>query len=66
MYKVGAAPLASLAATIPLSLFFVFQMVFAVVTPAIIIGSVADRCGRGSAARELTGVHRGVWPLYAS
>uniref|UniRef100_A0A383VXJ7 Ammonium transporter n=1 Tax=Tetradesmus obliquus TaxID=3088 RepID=A0A383VXJ7_TETOB len=43
MYKVGAAPLASLAATIPLSLFFVFQMVFAVVTPAIIIGSVADR-----------------------
>jgi hypothetical protein len=43
MYKVGAAPLASLAATIPLSLFFVFQLVFAVVTPALIIGSVADR-----------------------
>jgi Amt family ammonium transporter len=50
MYGVGAAPLASLAATIPLSLFFVFQMVFAVVTPAIIIGSVADRWGWTNAA----------------
>jgi ammonia channel protein AmtB len=45
MHGVGAAPLASLAATIPLSLFFMFQMMFAVATPALIIGSVADRCG---------------------
>jgi Amt family ammonium transporter len=33
----------SLAPTIPLSLYFVFQMLFAVATPALIIGSVADR-----------------------
>jgi Amt family ammonium transporter len=43
MHGIGAAPLASLAPTIPLSLFFVFQMLFAVATPALIIGSVADR-----------------------
>ena len=43
MYNVGAAPNADLAATIPLSLFFLFQLAFAVITPALLIGSVADR-----------------------
>lgn len=43
MYGVGAAPLTSLAATIPMTVFFVFQMTFASITPALIIGSIADR-----------------------
>lgn len=43
MFGVGAAPLTALAASIPCTVFFVFQMVFAVITPALIIGSVADR-----------------------
>lgn len=45
MYNVGAVPNADLAGTIPLTVFFVFQMMFAVITPSLIIGSVADRCG---------------------
>lgn len=43
MYNVGAAPNPDLAPTIPLTLFFLFQMVFAVITPTLIIGAVADR-----------------------
>eukprot|EP00775_Hariotina_reticulata_P006743 gene6743-6963_t len=43
MYKVGAAPLPALAPTIPASLFFFFQLTFAIVTPSIIIGSAANR-----------------------
>lgn len=43
MYGVGAAPLSALAATIPMTVFFVFQLTFATITPALIIGSIADR-----------------------
>lgn len=43
MYGVGAAPLTALAATIPTTVFFVFQLMFAVITPALLIGSIADR-----------------------
>ncbi len=43
MFGVGAAPLTDLAATIPMTVFFVFQLMFAVITPALIIGSIADR-----------------------
>jgi Amt family ammonium transporter len=43
LHNVGAAPDAALAATIPLSLFMVFQGAFAIITPALLIGSVADR-----------------------
>ncbi|KAI8462540.1 MAG: ammonium transporter [Monoraphidium minutum] len=43
LHNVGAAPLEALAPTIPCSLFFLFQMVFATITPALIIGSIADR-----------------------
>lgn len=42
MYRVGGNP-GPLAASIPLSVFFIFQCMFAVITPAIIIGSIADR-----------------------
>lgn len=40
---VGTAPNPDYSATIPHQLFMVFQMVFAVITPAIISGSVAER-----------------------
>lgn len=43
MYNVGGTPSPVLAGTIPLSVYFVFQCMFAVITPAIIIGSIADR-----------------------
>lgn len=43
MYGVGAAPLTDLAATIPMSVFWVFQLMFAIITPALIVGSIADR-----------------------
>eukprot|EP00775_Hariotina_reticulata_P009992 gene9992-10147_t len=43
MYNVGAAPNAALAGTIPLTVFFMFQLVFAVITPSLMIGSIADR-----------------------
>lgn len=43
MWGVGAAPNPDLAGTIPISLYFLFQLMFAVITPALIIGSVADR-----------------------
>ncbi len=40
---VGAAPNPDYAATIPASVFMVFQMMFAIITPALITGSFADR-----------------------
>lgn len=40
---VGAAPNAALAPTIPLALFATFQLVFAVITPSLIIGAIAER-----------------------
>lgn len=40
---VGAAPNANYAATIPHSVFMIFQMMFAVITPALIIGAYAER-----------------------
>jgi ammonium transporter, Amt family len=40
---VGAAPYAGYAATIPHQAFMVFQMMFAVITPALIIGAFAER-----------------------
>lgn len=40
---VGLAPYADYAATIPHQLFMVFQMMFAVITPALIIGAFAER-----------------------
>lgn len=43
MFGVGAAPNADLAATIPLSVYWAFQLVFAVLTPSLLIGSIADR-----------------------
>ena len=41
--NVGAAPNAALAPTIPLLLFAVFQLKFAIITPALITGSFAER-----------------------
>jgi len=40
---VGALPNADYAATIPHSVFMAFQMMFAVITPALIIGAYAER-----------------------
>jgi len=40
---VGLAPNADYAATIPHQLFMIFQMMFAVITPALIIGAFAER-----------------------
>jgi Amt family ammonium transporter len=40
---VGADPNADYAATIPHSAFMIFQMMFAVITPALIIGAFAER-----------------------
>ena len=40
---VGTAPNPDYAATIPASVFMAFQMMFAVITPALITGSFADR-----------------------
>ncbi|MGH2735735.1 MAG: ammonium transporter, partial [Actinomycetota bacterium] len=40
---VGQAPNADLAATIPHNLFAIFQMMFAVITPALITGAFAER-----------------------
>ena len=42
-HNVGAAPNAALAPTIPLLLFAVFQLKFAIITPALITGSFAER-----------------------
>uniref|UniRef100_A0A383V2C3 Ammonium transporter n=1 Tax=Tetradesmus obliquus TaxID=3088 RepID=A0A383V2C3_TETOB len=43
LHNVGAVPEPAFAGTIPLSLFAVFQCAFAIITPALLIGSVADR-----------------------
>jgi len=40
---VGLAPNSDYAATIPHQLFMLFQMMFAIITPALIIGAVAER-----------------------
>lgn len=40
---VGLAPYTDYAATIPHQLFMIFQMMFAVITPALIIGAFAER-----------------------
>jgi len=40
---VGAAPNPDYAATIPASVFMIFQMMFAIITPALITGAFADR-----------------------
>lgn len=40
---VGSAPYADYAPTIPHQLFMVFQMMFAVITPALIVGAFAER-----------------------
>src|SRR3989338_1403440 len=40
---VGAAPDTNYAGTIPAALFFFFQLMFATITPALIIGSFAER-----------------------
>jgi len=45
---VGLAPYADYAATIPHQLFMVFQMMFAVITPALIIGAFAERMKFGA------------------
>ncbi|MFN3076186.1 MAG: ammonium transporter [Alphaproteobacteria bacterium] len=39
----GAGTLSSIAATIPESVFMMFQMTFAIITPALIVGAFADR-----------------------
>jgi ammonium transporter, Amt family len=43
LHGVGTAPNAAYAATIPHLLFMIFQMMFAVITPALIIGAFAER-----------------------
>jgi len=43
LHGVGAAPNTNYAATIPHTVFMVFQMMFAVITPALIIGAYAER-----------------------
>ncbi|MEQ8151975.1 MAG: ammonium transporter [Smithellaceae bacterium] len=43
LHGVGATPNTNYAATIPHTVFMVFQMMFAVITPALIIGSYAER-----------------------
>ncbi|MES2455401.1 MAG: ammonium transporter [Bacteroidota bacterium] len=41
--NVNSSPSWSLAATIPLSLFAVFQLMFAIITPGLVVGAVAER-----------------------
>jgi Amt family ammonium transporter len=43
LHHVGGAPNADYAPTIPQTTFMVFQMMFAVITPALIIGAFAER-----------------------
>ncbi len=45
---VGAEPNADYAATIPHSVFMIFQMMFAVITPALIIGAFVERMKFGA------------------
>jgi Amt family ammonium transporter len=48
LHGVGMTPNADYAGTIPHSLFMVFQMMFAVITPALIIGAFAERMKFGA------------------
>ena len=41
--KVGAAPSPDYASTVPFILFFVYQLMFAIITPALITGAFAGR-----------------------
>jgi len=43
LYGVGGAPNPDYAATIPHQAFMIFQMMFAIITPALIFGAVAER-----------------------
>jgi len=43
LHKVGAAPNADYAATIPQQTFMVYQLMFAIITPALICGAFAER-----------------------
>jgi ammonium transporter, Amt family len=43
LHGVGSAPIAAYAATIPGALFYFFQLKFAAITPALIIGAFAER-----------------------
>ena len=43
LHGVGAAPDADYAATIPLQTFMVYQLMFAIITPALITGAFAER-----------------------
>lgn len=43
MHGVGAAPDADYAGTIPNMVFGIFQMMFAIITPALIVGGLAER-----------------------
>lgn len=45
MYNVGAMP-DPLAPTVPCTIFLMFQCVFAVITPSLIVGAIANRWGR--------------------
>jgi len=40
---VGAAPVPELSGTVPLTVFSMFQLMFAIVTAALIAGSLAER-----------------------
>lgn len=42
-YHVGMQPDPSYASTIPFELFAIFQMMFAIITPAVIVGGLAER-----------------------
>ncbi len=42
-YHVGFAPDPAYASTIPAELFAIFQMMFAIITPAVIVGGLAER-----------------------
>lgn len=43
LHGVGAAPLAAYAPTVPQETFMLFQMMFAIITPALISGAIAER-----------------------
>jgi Amt family ammonium transporter len=46
--NIGAVPFADFAATIPGTVFFAFQLMFAVITPALITGAIAERANFGA------------------
>ena len=46
---VGMEPSATYAPTIPFAVFFLFQLMFAIITPALITGAFADRMTFGGA-----------------